>query len=35
MSRLVTRAAAALLLVGAAQAAEAPYPNKPIHFVVP
>ncbi len=35
MSRLVTWAAAALLLVGAAQAAEAPYPNKPIHFVVP
>jgi tripartite-type tricarboxylate transporter receptor subunit TctC len=27
--------AAALLAVGAAQAAEAPFPNRPIHFVIP
>jgi tripartite-type tricarboxylate transporter receptor subunit TctC len=34
MSRLVTWAAAAVLLFGAAQAADTPYPIKPIRFVV-
>jgi tripartite-type tricarboxylate transporter receptor subunit TctC len=35
MTRFTTWAAAALLLFGTAQAAEAPYPNKPIRFVIP